>query len=200
MIDDLKETKKLLIVVDMVNGFVNEGPMSDRHIRHIINPQLELIETIRREGHKIAFIKDNHEKGCREFERYPEHCVIGTHEAEIIDEFKPYLDGSLIYSKNSTSTVFAPHFLSDLEQMKNLREVIISGCCTDICIANLAIPLQNYFDQSDNRVDIIIPVDSVETYNSPDHNRDEYNQMAYKFFEQSGTQLVKRYGGNKYGK
>ena len=41
---------------------------------------------------------------------------------------------------------------------------------------------------------------AVETYDAPYHNRDEYTEMAYKFFEQSGIQLVKKYGGIKNGK
>ena len=87
----------------------------------------------------------------------------------------------------------------DLEQMKKLREVIITGCCTDICVMNLAIPLQNYFDQHDLDTTIYVPKDLVETYDSPTHNRDEYNEMAFRLMENTGIKLVKKIGGN-YGK
>lgn len=197
----LEELRKLLIVVDMVNGFVREGKMADPYIEHIIPEQLRLIKMILEEKEGLAFIKDNHELGCSEFDRYPVHCVIGTNEANLVDEFIPYEKDALVYPKNSTSAIFAPNFLTDIERMKNLREVIIAGCCTDICDMNLAIPLQNYFDQNNKRVKIVVPENAVETYDSPDHNRDEYNSMAFKMLKQSGITLVKKYErGNKYGK
>lgn len=192
---NLEELKKLLIVVDMVNGFVKEGIMSDRQIESIIPEQLRLIDETLKEGEGLAFIKDSHNKGCREFDRYPEHCVKGTKESELVDELLPYEKNSLSYSKNSTSTIYAKDFINDIEKMKALREIIITGCCTDICVMNLAIPLQNYFDQIDRRVNITLPLNAVETYNSESHNRDEYNNMAFKLMEQSGIKLVKRYGG-----
>ncbi|MDD3995240.1 MAG: cysteine hydrolase [Bacilli bacterium] len=192
---NLEELKKLLIVVDMVNGFVKEGIMSDRQIESIIPEQLRLIDETLREGEGLAFIKDSHNKGCREFDRYPEHCVKGTKESELVDELLPYEKNSLSYSKNSTSTIYAKDFINDIEKMKALREIIITGCCTDICVMNLAIPLQNYFDQIDRRVNITLPLNAVETYNSESHNRDEYNNMAFKLMEQSRIKLVKRYGG-----
>ena len=35
---ELEKIKELLIVVDMVNGFVREGAMADSYIEHIIKP------------------------------------------------------------------------------------------------------------------------------------------------------------------
>lgn len=95
-----------------------------------------------------------------------------------------------MYQKNSTSTVYAPNFLGNIDKMINLKEIIIIGCCTDICILNLAIPLQNYFDQKDREIKITIPKNAVETYEGPNHKREEYNEMALKFMEQAGIHLV----------
>ena len=197
---ELEELKKLLIVVDMVNGFVKEGNMADPYIAHIILEQKRLVEQFLKEKEGVAFIKDCHEKGCSEFKKFPPHCVKETSEAELVAELKRYENECLVYLKNSTSAIFAPNFMSDIEKMKRLREVVITGCCTDICVTNLAIPLQNYFDQKDLDVRIIVPTNAVETYDAPNHNRDLYNQMAFKFLEQAGIQLVKSYGGMKYGK
>jgi len=198
---ELEDLKTLLIVVDMVNGFVRKGAMADPYIEHIIPEQLRLIKMILEENEGLAFIKDNHELGCREFKRYPEHCVIGTDEADLVEEFIPYEKDALVYCKNSTSAIFAPNFMSDIEKMKSLREVIITGCCTDICDMNLAIPLQNYFDEVDKDVNIIIPKNAVETFNSPQHNREQWNENAFKFIEQSGIKLVRKYErGVNYGK
>ena len=35
----LKDYRKILYIIDMVNGFVNEGPLHDKHIRGTIPEQ-----------------------------------------------------------------------------------------------------------------------------------------------------------------
>ncbi len=189
--EKLENIKDLLIVVDMVNGFVREGAMASSHIEHII-PRIEkLVNEYTGEEDGVMFIKDCHEKDAAEFKRYPVHCVKGTTEAELVDELKKYEHMALVVEKNSTSAIFAPGFLDKIKQMKNLRRVVITGCCTDICDINLAIPLQNYFDQENREIEIVVPMDAVETYDAPAHKADEWNDMAFKFMQQGGMKLVK---------
>lgn len=187
---DLKTIRELLINVDMVNGFVKKGAMADTYIKHIIPEHIKLMTEVQeKENGKIAIIKDTHKENCREFNRYPVHCVEGTEEAELVEELVQFEEKSLVYNKNSTSTIYAPNFLEDIDKMINLEEITIIGCCTDICVINLAIPLQNYFDQKDRNILIKIPKNAVETYDSPTHNRDEYNEIAFKLMEQAGIKL-----------
>lgn len=190
---NLEEIKSLLINIDMVNGFVREGAMADPMIAHIIPEQLRLIKMFLESGDDIAFIKDSHREGAREFDRYPVHCLEGTSESELVDELKPYEKEALVYTKNSTSAIFAKGFMSDIEKMRSLQEIVFTGCCTDICDINLIIPLQNYFDEINRRVNLIVPTNAVETYDAPFHKREEYNEMAYKLLSQSGVKLVKKY-------
>ena len=193
---NLEEIKELLVVVDMVNGFCKKGALADEHIMHIV-PELErLIQYYKNmQDAQVAFIRDVHKKGCTEFNKFPEHCLDGTWESEVIDELKTYVDGSLLYKKNSRSTLFAHNFMNDLNRMKELRRVIVAGCCTDLCDTDLAIPMANYFDEMNRNIEIIVPKDAVETYDAPWHNRDEYNKMAFKLMEQEGIKLVKSLGG-----
>lgn len=187
---DFEKIEKLLINVDMVNGFVKKGAMADSYIEHIIPEHIKLMEQIQEQEGAIAMIKDTHKENCREFNRYPVHCVEGTEEAQLVDELQAFEKDAFIYEKNSTSTIYAPNFLEDIDKMINLKEVIIVGCCTDICVLNLAIPLQNYFDQKDKEVTITIPKNAVETYHAPGHSREEYNQIAFQLMKQAGINLV----------
>lgn len=180
--------EKILIIVDMINGFVKEGAMSDSYVEHIVP---DLLEAIKKYQDGIIFIKDSHEKDSIEFKSYPVHCLKGSREAELIDELKIYEDKALfVYEKNSTSAIFAENFLLDLDKLENLKEVVIAGCCTDICVLNLALPLKNYFDQKNRNVQIIVPKNLVETFNSEIHNRDEYNEIAFKLLKQSGIKVI----------
>ena len=193
---ELKEIRELLIIVDMVIGFVREGIMADSYIEHIIPEQIRLIKEFLEKKEGIAFVKESHSKDCMEFKTFPEHCVKGTSEAELVDELNPFEKDALVYLKNSTSSMFAKNFLRDIGEMINLRNIVITGCCTDICDLNLAIPLKNYFNEYNREVDIYVPENAVETYNASNHNRDEYNEMAFKLMNQSGIKLVRKYERN----
>ena len=182
--------EKLLINVDMVNGFVKKGAMADSYIQHIIPEHIKLMKKIKEDKEAIAIIKDTHKENCREFNRYPVHCVEGTEEAQLVEELEQFEKDAFVYPKNSTSTIYAPNFIEDINKMVNLKEVIIIGCCTDICVLNLAIPLQNYFDQKDKDIKITIPKNAVETYNATHHKREEYNEIAFKLMAQAGINLV----------
>lgn len=185
--------KKLLIIVDMVNGFIREGIMSDKYIEHIIPNQIKIINDILDNNEGLVFVKEAHKDASSEFNRYPKHCIKGTNEAEIIDELKIYEKDAIVFEKNSTSAIFSKGFLNIFNKMNSLEEIIIVGCCTDICIMNLAIPLQNYFDEFNRNIKIVIPKDCVETYDSDNHNRNEYNEMAFKLLEQTGIEVVNIY-------
>ena len=184
-----EELQELLIVVDMINGFIKEGNMADETINHITPNIIKLIEETLRKEEGLAFIRDTHNKQSTEFKKFPLHCLEGTSESELIDELKPYEKDALTYKKNSTSTMFAKNFMSDIDKMKQLRKVIVTGCCTDICVLNLAIPLINYFDETDREVEVIVKEDAVETYNASYHNREEYNEMALKLMKQAGVRV-----------
>lgn len=190
---NLKKAKKLLVVVDLVKGFVTEGNMADPKIQTIVPKSKELVTRFIENDNQVVFIKDCHEKDAAEFNRFPKHCVKGTKEAEMVDELICFENNVVVFEKNSTSAIFAKDFLSFINQLENLEEIVIVGCCTDICVMNLAIPLQNYFDEKDKNVKIIVPINATETYDAPIHPKDEYNEMAYKFMMQAGINVVNNY-------
>lgn len=192
---DFKEVKRLLINIDMVNGFINCGAMADKGIAKIIEPQIELIEKCKNGEDYIIFVKEGHSEESVEFAKFPKHCIKGSVEAEIVCELKCYISegGKNVYEKNSTSAIFAKDFLSDVAKMINLKEVVLMGCCTDICVLNLAIPLANYFDEINKKIRIVVPKNVVETFDSETHKRDEYNQIAFKLMKQAGIEVVDKY-------
>ena len=97
---ECKEIEKLLISIDMVNGFVKEGNMADSYIQHIVPEHIKLIKQIQEKGGMIAFVKECHKENCREFNQYPAHCIEGTEEAELIEELKPFEKDAFVYLKN----------------------------------------------------------------------------------------------------
>lgn len=194
-IQNLEELKEILVVVDMVNGFVKEGSLADPYISHIIPEQIRLIEDFLKRKQGVLFIKDAHTKDSKEFDSFPPHCIKGTTEAELVSELKPYEEKGISIEKNSTSAIFAEGFLKLIQQMKQLERVVTVGCEADICIPNLAIPLQNYFNQINQETKVIVPLNAIETFDGPSHDRREYFEIGTKMMANSGITLVKKYEG-----
>lgn len=208
-LNELKEYRKMLYIIDMVNGFTKEGVLHDSSILNAVPEQLRLLEKFKHEQEGVSIIKDSHEKESIEFKTFPEHCVKGTSEAELISELKPYENTSHIYLKNSTSAMFAKGMLQDLNKMENLKEVVGCGCLTDVCVPNFLIPLKNFFNEMNRDVKVFLVKKATETYDSPIHNRDYYTEIAISLMKQSGIVVVnnlkeleekeKQYGLHKKG-
>lgn len=193
-VKNLKVYETALIVVDMVNGFVNEGVLHDKNIRKIVPRQLELLEEAEKKGSLIILVKDTHNKNATEFKRFGNttHCIKGTSEAELIDELKPFeqKDNVITVEKNSTSLMESPQFREIVRQAENLKEVNFVGCCTDICVFNGAMGLANYYDEWNRDVTINVHEDAIATYSEDE--REEYVQSAKLLMKQQGINLVSK--------
>jgi len=193
-VKNLKVYETALIVVDMVNGFVNEGVLHDKNIRKIVPRQLELLEEAEKKGSLIILVKDTHNKNATEFKRFGNttHCIKGTSEAELIDELKPFeqKDNVITVEKNSTSLMESPEFREIVRQAENLKEVNFVGCCTDICVFNGAMGLANYYDQWNRDVTINVHEDAIATYSEDE--RGEYIESAKLLMKLQGINLVSK--------
>ncbi len=193
-IKNLKVYETALIVVDMVNGFVNEGVLHDKNIRKIVPRQLELLEEAEKKGSLIILVKDTHNKNATEFKRFGNttHCIQGTSEAELIDELKPFeqKDNVITVEKNSTSLMESPEFREIVRQAENLKEVNFVGCCTDICVFNGAMGLANYYDEWNRDVTINVHEDAIATYSEDE--RGEYIESAKLLMKLQGINLVSK--------
>ena len=193
-VKNLKVYETALIVVDMVNGFVNEGVLHDKNIRKIVPRQLELLEEAEKKGSLIILVKDTHNKNATEFKRFGNttHCIKGTSEAELIDELKPFeqKDNVITVEKNSTSLMESLEFREIVKQAENLKEVNFVGCCSDICVFNGAMGLANYYDEWNRDVTINVHEDAIATYSEDE--REEYVQSAKLLMKQQGINLVSK--------
>lgn len=193
-VKNLKVYETALIVVDMVNGFVNEGVLHDKNIRKIVPRQLELLEEAEKKGSLIILVKDTHNKNATEFKRFGNttHCIKGTSEAELIDELKPFeqKDNVITVEKNSTSLMESPEFREIVKQAENLKEVNFVGCCTDICVFNGAMGLANYYDQWNRDVTINVHEDAIATYSEDE--RGEYIESAKLLMKLQGINLISK--------
>lgn len=193
-VKNLEVYEGMLIVVDMVNGFVEEGVLHDKNIKKIIPRQIELIKEAHDKGYIVVFVKDTHDEDAVEFGRFgnTKHCVRGTREAEVVDQLKPFekMDDMISIEKNSTSFMEAPQFRELVAKTNNIKLVELVGCCTDICDFNGIMGLANYYDQWNREVDIIVHEDAIATYS--EDVRGEYVDAAKLLMKQQGIKLVNK--------
>lgn len=194
MKQELKSTKRVLIVVDMVKGFREEGNMAIKDIPHIDIEIVRLVEFFLDKEDDVIFIGEGHTKDSVEFTNFLVHCLLGTVETEFIDLLKPYIERVKCIRKNSTSGFVVEEFQAYLkDNLDNLIEVVICGVCSDLCVMNIAIPTKMYFNEHNKICDIIVPENATETYDAPGHNRDEYNNIAKKVLRLNGIKVPRKY-------
>ena len=111
--------KKLLLVIDMVNGFVKEGALADKAINNITPNIINLIKKYVQEENDIISIQEGHNENSKEFKNFPKHCILGTEEAELIEELKPYESNMKLIRKNSTSGFLTKEFYDYIKNNEN---------------------------------------------------------------------------------
>lgn len=130
--------KKLLVVVDMQNDFI-DGALGTREAEKIVLKVRALIE--RFDG-DVVFTRDTHKKNYLETEEGKNlpvvHCIRRTHGWEIT----PLLDtrGKKIFEKNG----FGSPRLGAFVRRGRYDEVEICGLCTDICVVVTAMLIKAY--------------------------------------------------------
>lgn len=182
-----KADKTVLVILDVINGFVKEGALYSQRNEALIKPIAELSEKCGEIGiSKIAFA-DTHNKDCLEFEVYPPHCIQGTKECNVVDEIEDYI----LIEKNSTNGFLEDKFKQWLTYSKQIDTFIIVGDCTDICIAQFATSLKTYFNMNNIKSRIIVPEQLVNTFDGGLHDADLMHIMGLFTMSNSGVELVK---------
>ena len=178
--------KKLLVIIDMVNGFVKEGNLADEKINIITPSVISLIKEFISKGEPIITFRDSHSIDDPEMKDYPVHCLKGTYESLLIDELVPFKDHFLDIEKNTTNG-FETNLFKDYIKNNYFDEVIVTGCCTDICVEAFAKSLQSYIINNNLKTKIIIFEKCVYTFDSNSHNAITCHKESLERLKASGV-------------
>ncbi|HKM19955.1 MAG TPA: isochorismatase family cysteine hydrolase [Candidatus Dojkabacteria bacterium] len=195
---DLNQYRKLLVVVDMNKGFVEKGALADPNIGQIVPAITQLIDKFLTAGGRVIYANDAHNENSEEFKNYPVHCLDKTEEAEPIDALKGYVERgeATICKKDSTNAMESDEFCKELQKIEsNLDEIVIVGCCTDICVLHLALSLQDYLDERKSETKLIVPENAVDTFRGEVNgkNREERSHEALEWMKGAGVIVVPEY-------
>ncbi len=152
----------VVLVVDMVRGFLEEGyPLyCGNRARRIIPNVQGLLEQELAHGSRVFFICDHHDPDDLEFKMFPPHCVEGTVEAEVIPELAKY-PGEVI-PKRRYSGFFDTSLEEKLNKLKP-DKLIVCGVLTDICV------MHTVADARNRDYEVEVPADCVASSDEAAH-------------------------------
>ena len=187
-----EEVEKVLYNIDMNNGFVNFGVMANPTYNLLVPEQVKLIEKMELEKGITNFILEGHNEGALEFESYSQHCVLGTDEAKLIPELIKYQNNPNVYTfyKNCINGMLNFEVQEQIKRLKNLKEIIYSGVCADLCVMDFARTNARFLDQINKKVKLFVVKSTIDTFDAPNHSRKEWMDIACKVMNQAGIEVV----------
>lgn len=143
--------KKVLIVVDMQNDFI-DGALGTKEAAAILPNVKRKIEEYKKAGNTVIFTRDTHDKNylqTQEGKNLPvEHCIKDTDGWAISPELDT--EDSVIIDKTTFGSVSLMSYIAD--RFKD-AEFELVGLCTDICVISNAIILKAHLPEAKINVD-----------------------------------------------
>lgn len=185
----LMDGKTALVIVDMINGFLTEGVLASPRSASVLPAVEKLLRFARENNIPAAAFADCHAEDSIEFQAFPTHCLAGTGESEIAPSLCE-IGGFNRIEKNSTNGFLTEGFQDFLANHPEYERFVVCGVCTDICVMQFALSLKCFGNQQNRPLEVIVPVNAVETYDAPNHNAELMQVMALQFLAQAGITLT----------
>ncbi|MBU0988478.1 MAG: cysteine hydrolase [Proteobacteria bacterium] len=163
-------SKKALIIVDMLNDFVDKNGVlyCGDTVLPIIPFIKERLRAFRDQGDVVIYLQDSHDSDDKEFERFPRHSIAGTWGSEVIPELVP-LPGEAVIPKKRFSGFFGTG-LENLLASAGVAQVEVVGVCTSISVMDTVGGLANRDYKA------TVPVQGVADFN-PEFHQFSLNRM-----------------------
>lgn len=178
-----------IIVVDMTNGFVKEGNSANENILKVNDDIADFITISRGKKIDVFALADSQNKCHYEnefilhnFHNNSEDCQLTE---EIIEAGK-----ITVINKNSSNGFLEDEFKEKV--LDKYINYIIVGCCTDICVQQLALTLKAEFNRQNLVRRVIVPKNLVATYDSVAHNSEITQLMALYNMSINGIEVVQK--------
>ena len=133
-----------IIVVDMQNGFCHpDGSLYAPGSEAAIDPCVDVVTDARAAGASVAFTRDVHPpeqfEGNHyydEFERWGEHVLEGSWDAELIEELTP--DGDELVVDKHTYDAFYRTGLEGYLESHGIDDLVVCGTLANVCVLHTA--------------------------------------------------------------
>lgn len=141
--------KKLLIVVDMQNDFI-DGALGTAEAQAIVPAVIDRINECRQAGWTLIATLDTHGENYMdtpEGKKLPvPHCIRGTEGWQLRADIAEALGEDCIRVEKPTfGSIQLPWIVADLTQGDDPVTIELLGLCTDICVVSNALLLKAHF-------------------------------------------------------
>ncbi|WP_276273544.1 cysteine hydrolase family protein [Haloarcula litorea] len=141
---ELDPDRTAVVVVDMQNGFCHpEGSLYAPDSEAAIDPVSGLVDRARDAGASVVFTRDIHPPEqfddahyYDEFERWGEHVVEGSWEADLVDELTPR-EEELVVVKH-TYDAFHETQLDGWLSAHGIDDLVVCGTLANVCVLHTA--------------------------------------------------------------
>ncbi len=187
--------RRAVIVVDILKGFFKGDPVpAPVHAERMIRNTRVVLDAAREAGIPIFFIKDNflpEEVGCdRHFKLFGPHCIIGTPDAEVVDELAARPGEFQIRKKRYSG--FIGTRLDVILRELDLKTLYVTGCWTDCCVQHTVC------DAFYNCYDVVLVEDCLSSADWSAHEYAmKYMQKYYAAKAQSSAEVVAAFQGTR---
>jgi hypothetical protein len=170
LLKDFRSEQTALLSVDVLNGFCKEGNLASPRVASIVEPIVRLFKLAEQEGmNHYVLLQDCHQHNSKEFLIYPPHCIEYTDEAKTVSELVELPDAYKfkIFSKRTINPGLDKNFQHWLSENPSIKQFLVVGDCTDICVYLLSVFLKTWSVQQDTVFQIVIPANCVDTFDIP---------------------------------
>ena len=137
-------TRSAVVVVDMQNGFCHpDGSLYAPPSEAAIDPVSDVVATARKAGARVIFTRDVHPPEqfedahyYDEFERWGEHVVEGSWDAELVDDLDVRDDDHIVVKHT-----YDAFYRTDLEgylETHGIDDLVICGTLANVCVLHTA--------------------------------------------------------------
>ncbi len=185
----MEKQNNILVIIDMVNGFVNFGALADKKINKITPNIIKLIDKATQKDYPIIAFRDAHSMGDEEFNIFPVHCLKGEPESDLIPELVPYRDNFYEIEKDTTNGFITPEFKEIVGKFE-FDNVYVVGCCTDICVLNFVNSYLAFNKKYNRNTKIKVVEDACATFDGANHDASEMHSKAIREMEDNGAVII----------
>jgi nicotinamidase/pyrazinamidase len=162
---------RAFVVVDMLVCFCRRGALYSPRYDTMVPELVRRLTVAEAGGAALVFLVDTHTRGDPEFAMFPEHCLEGSGEDEVIPELTGFAERGTVVRKRTFSGFHETELEAVIERLAP-DVVEVAGVCTDICVLHTVAGLRA------RGYEVVVHRDLVDTYDAPGHDAEEFNRFA----------------------